>query len=61
MSDRTIWRDHVTGTSDYVPRCSYCGFFKRTLKRHWFFTGLYCLACIQDVLWDNCRTLEEMK
>lgn len=45
----------------YVPRCSYCGKYKRVLKTHWFFTGMYCIACVQDVLWDNARTFEEIE
>ena len=57
---RAVWRDAEKDTP-YVPRCSRCGYFKKTLKRHWFFTGMYCIACIQDVLWDNTRTMEEMK
>ena len=57
---RTIWRDAPEETK-YVRRCSWCGKFKKKLKEHWFFTGLYCVSCVQDVLYDNARTLEEMR
>lgn len=57
---RTVWRVTHRDEHDYVPRCSVCGYFKRELRMHWFFTGLYCQACIQDLLYDNCRNLEEL-
>ena len=57
---RAVWRDASNDTM-YVPRCSICGKWRRDLKTHWFFTGIYCVGCIQDILYDNCRTLEEMK
>ena len=61
--DRTVWRkydDDIDGA--WVPRCSVCGGWKKEeLRRHWFFSGLYCVGCIQDILWDNSRTMEEMK
>lgn len=57
---RSIWRDAVIDDLPYVPRCSCCGKYKKKLKVHWFFTGLYCIACIQDVLYDNCRTVDEI-
>ena len=58
---RKVWRVVYPAEHDYVHRCSVCGKFKSQLRMHWFFTGLYCVACIQDILWDNCRTMEEMK
>ena len=27
---------------------------------HWFFRGMYCLACIQDVLYDDARRYDEV-
>ena len=56
---RTVWRDADLDT--YVPRCGSCGKFKKLLKQHWFFSGIYCIECIQDILYDNARTLEEIK
>ena len=56
----TVWRDYKQDDV-YVARCSHCGKFRKDLKIHWFFTGTYCIGCIQDVLWDNCRIMEEMK
>lgn len=58
---RSIWTVVKKEEHEYVPRCSVCGYFKKELRMHWFFTGIYCLACIQDILWDNSRTEEEMK
>lgn len=60
MITRRIWRKHSEDTI-YVPRCSRCGYFKREFMQHWFFTGLYCVACIQDVLYDNARTMKEIE
>ena len=57
---RTVWQTADLKNVPYVPRCSSCGYYKKELKSHWFFTGLYCIACIQDILWDNTRTMEEM-
>jgi late competence protein required for DNA uptake (superfamily II DNA/RNA helicase) len=57
---RTVWREANREEHRYVPRCSRCGYFKSKLHMHWFFTGLYCQACIQDVLYDNCRNMEEL-
>ena len=58
---RIVWRDYDKESCVYVPRCSHCGRFKKNLKQHWFFTGLYCIACIQDVLYDNARRLSEIQ
>jgi late competence protein required for DNA uptake (superfamily II DNA/RNA helicase) len=58
----SIWRDYDKKLdSVYVPRCSNCGTFKEPLHVHWFFTGLYCRNCIQLRLYDDARTLEDMK
>ena len=57
---RSIWRVVNKEDHNYVHRCSVCGYFKKELRMHWFFTGLYCIACIQDILWDNARNLREM-
>ena len=60
--ERTVWRPVDESDYAYVPRCSICGTFKKEdLNRHWFFTGIYCIGCIQDILWDDTRTMEEMK
>lgn len=61
MYKRTVWRIVDKDSHEYVPRCSNCGYFKKELRMHWFFTGLYCVACINDVLYDNARNLEEVK
>lgn len=58
MNRRSVWRDADTDTP-YVARCSNCGRF-RDLKQHWFFTGMYCLACIQGRLYDDARTIKEL-
>ena len=63
MSDlysRPIWRD---ADPVYVRRCGRCGFYvpDGDLKEHWFFSGVYCVRCIQEVLYDDIRTVEEMK
>ena len=57
---RTVWRVVDLEETVYVARCSSCGYRKKELREHWFFTGMYCLSCIVDILWDNCRTFEEM-
>lgn len=62
MSVRTVWTvvDKDTYDGVYVLRCSQCGKFHRDLYEHWFFTGLYCVGCIQDLLYANVRTLAEV-
>jgi ribosomal protein L34E len=57
---RTVWHEYDKN-GEYVPRCSFCGRFKSKLHVHWFFTGVYCVSCVQDVLYDNARTIGEMK
>lgn len=57
---RSVWTVVRDGDTPYVHRCSCCGKFWKELRCHWFFTGLYCIACIQDVLYDNCRTVSEI-
>lgn len=57
----SIWTIIDKEESHYVHRCSVCGYFKKELRAHWFFTGLYCRACIQDLLYNNARTIEEVK
>ena len=52
--------DVVPGEHCYVPRCSKCGKFRHELRIHWFFTGLYCLPCIQGILYDNRRNILEV-
>lgn len=59
---RTVWRvfDKKKESTPYVPRCSKCGTFKEDLHIHWFFTGMYCRACIQYVLYCDFRTIEDI-
>ena len=57
---RSVWRIVDKKDVVYVPRCSCCGRFKDELRAHWFFTGLYCIACIQDRLYDNARIIGEI-
>lgn len=49
--------------NEFVPRCGFCGKYRKEdyLRHHWFFNGVYCLECIQDVLYDNARTIGEIK
>ena len=57
MFDNTIW---VNANCDvYLPRCGKCGSWRKEeeLRQHWFFNGLYCVSCIQDVLYDNARIM----
>lgn len=58
---RTVWKVVDRDAHCYVHRCSVCGYFKKELRKHWFFTGLYCIGCIQEVLYDDCRTIEEIQ
>ena len=58
--ERTVWTE-ASPDDIYEPRCSYCGKYHRKFYFHWFFTGLYCVACINDVLYDNARNVEEIK
>ena len=46
----------------YVPRCSKCGRFKdqKKLYTHWFFTGVNCVSCVQDRLYNNARTIKKI-
>lgn len=60
MFSRSLWSSVSEDDHPYIHRCSFCGKFKRKLKRHWFFTGIYCVACIQDVLYDNARNISEV-
>lgn len=50
--ERSVWQI-VDDTIDhpYIYRCSKCGKYNRTLRRHWFFTGLYCYQCIMFKLY----------
>lgn len=66
---RSVWRDLNENDVDYIPRCSKCGTYKtdyyvgtekhNNLKVHWFFTGIYCVSCIIDNLYDDTRNLKE--
>lgn len=56
-----IWRDADLDNTIYVPRCSNCGRFKGTLKVHWFFTGMYCIDCIEENLYGGYRSYSEVK
>ena len=55
----SVWTKVKEGDTDYVQRCSHCGRYWKELRKHWFYTGLYCVACIQDVLYDNAYTVDE--
>ena len=55
-----IWRVVDVEESIYVPRCSFCGKFRKKLLKHWFYTGIYCYSCVQDVLYDNARSVKEI-
>ena len=64
IARRKVWTDFSPRTSEYVGRCSFCGKYSKKegwLKIHWFFNGVYCVNCIQEVLYNDVRTLEEMK
>ena len=58
---RTIWLEPDLNT--YVPRCGRCGHYKNKedLRQHWFFNGMYCVGCIQDVLYDDARIMREIR
>lgn len=58
---RSVWTVVHPTDSHYVPRCSFCGKFRKELRMHWFFTGLYCRNCIQEVLWNDVRNFKEMQ
>lgn len=58
---RPVWRLVTPGTTVFVDRCAFCGAFKKQLYMHWFFRGLYCQSCVLDVLYDNCRTVDEIE
>lgn len=51
--NRSVWSIVRPDETDYVMRCSFCGKFGQELRRHWFFTGLYCLNCIRIVLYGD--------
>lgn len=57
----TIWRPF--DESVFVPRCGRCGRYRPTneLFEHWFFRGVYCLPCIQGVLYDDLRNVSEVE
>ena len=58
---RPVWRNWEAAKDHlYVKRCSKCGGFKEGLYIHWFFTGAYCRACIQYVLYCDFRTVEDL-
>ncbi len=59
MSYRNVWT--MAEVDDiYEPRCSFCGKYRRRLMFHWFFTGLYCINCIHEVLYDDARSLNDI-
>lgn len=58
-----IWSDFEPRTATYVGRCSICGKYQKKegfLKVHWFFNGVYCVGCIQDILYNNARNITEV-
>lgn len=60
MYKRTVWEPADRETTPYVWRCSRCGYRKKDLFVHWFFTGMYCVSCVQEVLYDNVRSMKEI-
>ena len=57
-----VWRDYNKNLDGaLIKRCSKCGTFKEPLHVHWFFTGIYCRNCVQLRLYDDMRTIEDMK
>ena len=58
---RSVWTIVDPDDSVYIHRCSFCGYRRKELREHWFFTGLYCRGCIQEVLWNDVRTFKEME
>lgn len=56
----SVWRVVRRDEHCYIPRCSFCGRFKGTLRKHWFFTGLYCSDCIEENLYGGYRSVKEM-
>ena len=61
-TNRSVWRDlEPDEVTLHVRRCSFCGKFKKKLKAHWFFTGLYCFNCILEVLYNDTRSFKEMR
>lgn len=54
----SVWRK--ADTFLYVQRCSVCGKYEKELVQHWFFSGIYCVGCVQDRLYDNCRLMREI-
>lgn len=60
--ERPVWRNFKDTDlgNVLVPRCSRCGTFREPLHVHWFFSGAYCRWCVQGVLYDDLRTLEDM-
>ena len=61
LNHQVVWRERLESDHGYVHRCSFCGKFKRVLLAHWFYTGLYCVACVNDVLYDNARKYQEVR
>ena len=59
MYERTVWRS-AADEEIYEPRCSYCGQWRRNLMKHWFFTGLYCIRCIHECLYNDVRNVDEI-
>ena len=57
---KTVWTPFDSKASVFVPRCGKCGTYKIDLYVHWFFRGPYCVRCIQNILYDNCRTIQEI-
>lgn len=56
---RKVWRP-LEDDEVYVKRCGFCGRYRKDLRIHWFFSGVYCISCILDVLYDNARSMEEI-
>lgn len=54
------WREVKLYELQYEPRCSSCGRYGQKYWEHFFFTGMYCRSCIQDNLYGNVWSIEEV-
>ena len=60
---REVWTEFESKYVDdigYVPRCSRCGFYPKTLLRHWFFKGYFCHRCVEVDYYSNVWTVKEV-
>lgn len=58
---RSVWTVvDDTLVHPYVARCSHCGRYDQTLRKHWFFSGLYCFFCIYHLFYGCAKNPEEI-